>query len=446
MSWKRTLIFLILIAAALIYVLRRESGEERGGERRLEAGLLYPHEASAIRRAELAYPDRSFRVERRGEAGEGSWWLTAPVEDLGDSVVIDRMLATLAGQKVTRWLPPVPADSLAAYGLAAPRLELRLETDAGWDTLRFGALNELEKRLWVQTSWRDSLALVSTLLRTNAMMGRYQLVDKRPMGNLPLSRVESFEIDNARGRFELVRGKRGWEIRRPEPYRADDRTVIRMLNRLFGPSILEFDDGANSASKGGGFQNPRARMTAKLSGGAQPRVLEVGQRYYDLHRLRNRDRPHAFLVDSVTVTPLLESFSAFLSQVLVSYMPGRVRAVTGPDGLRVLKQAEGPWVWADEAGRTVSGKAISVLLNRILRLPTERVEALLPRQDQLRQWGLDPPDRRFGIELENGLELVVEFGWEWEGRVAFRRADFPTVYSLEAASTELPWPPHSSSE
>jgi len=440
MTWKRTLPPLIVLLLILIYVLGREGGHDGESRARLAAGLLYPHPAESIRRVELAYPERTLRLELREDGGRERWWLTAPVEDSGDSVVIGRMLATLGIQEVARWLPPVTGEGLAEFGLDAPNLEMRLETRTGWDTLRFGDLNPVEKKLWVQCSWRDSLALVPTLLRTHAMKGRYQLAEKRPMGDLPRSGIESLEIHNARGRFTLAKGKRGWEIQRPESYRADDRTVRRMLDRLWGESIIDLEDDADSNASIMGFNRPRAVMRVNMRGETHPRVLELGRKQFELNYARNGDRDHAFLLDSTTVTPLLESFSAFMSTVLVSFLPGRVLEIGTRDGAHAVK-VDGPdWQWKDASGAILPAGEISVTLTRLLRLPTGRVEALLPRRDQLEEWGLAPPVRAYRLELEGGGKREVEIGRDRDGRIAVRRPDYPTVYSVPAEALDLPWP------
>jgi hypothetical protein len=441
MTWKRTLILITVAALALIWVLGREGGDTRRGEARLAAGLLYPHEAEEVRTLEIAFPERTLRVERRESEGQSHWWLTAPVVDPGDSVVIDRLLATVAGEEVSRWLPPPGPGELAAYGLDAPRLELRLETDAGWDTLRFGELNEVEKKLWVQGSWRDSLALVSTLLRSHAMKGRYQLADKRPMGNLSKQSVESIRIRNRHGEFELVPSPRGWEILRPEAYRADDAAVTRMLDRFWGESIIDFAEGGSARDGSIGFETPRAVMSVKVKGETRPRLIELGGSSFGLQHLRSSERDHSFLLDSVSVKPMLESFSALLSTVLVNFMPGMVEEISDGEGFLARKADHESWRWEDPQGRELENRNLSILLTRLRRLDTGRVLALLPRQDQLRDWGLTPPQQTFTLLFEGGGKLTVELGKVIDGRRVLRRSDYPTVYSLPAAKLDLPWPP-----
>ncbi len=436
MTWKRTLILFAVAALALVWVLARENSDAGRGEARLAAGMFYPHEAGEVRKLEIVFPERTLSVERRETKGRSLWWLTAPVVDPGDSVVIDRLLATVAVEEVERWLPPVGADELSEYGLDSPSLELRLETASGWDTLRFGELNTVEKRFWVQCSWRDSLALVSTLMRSHSLKGRYELADKRPLGNLSKWEVESIQITNQHGEYELKPSPRGWEILRPEAYRADDAAVSRMLDRFWGESIIDFSEGGAM-----GFDRPRAVMSVKLKRETRPRLLELGGEIFGLQHMRSSERSHRFLLDAESVKPLLESFSALLSTVLVNFMPGKVQEIADGDGFRAIKADGKKWRWEDPEGRPLESKNLSILLTRLRRLDTGRVMALLPRQDQLRDWGLAPPRQTFTLIFEGGIELIVELGEVIDGRRILRRSDYPTVYSLPAEKLDLPWPP-----
>jgi hypothetical protein len=438
LRWRLTLAALVLVLLAALVVLLRDRSDDAVLTERLAAGYLYPRSLDELRWFELVYPEKTLRVER--ERAGAAWRLTAPVADLGDTVVIDRLLATLAGQKVERWLPPASPAEQAGFGLTAPRLTLRLGRAQGVDTLRFGDLNPVEKRLWVAVSWRDSLALVSTLLRTHALKGRYELADKRPLGALPPGEVERIEIENARGRFALARGEKGWELRRPEAYPADQAAVNRLFERLWGESILGFAGAEEDDGGALGFAAPRAKVAIALRGSTRSGLLEIGRPHFELSYARNRDRDHAFLLDSVTCAPLLESFSAFLSPVLLSFMPGELRSISGPGGRRALREAGDAWRWTSGEGEALDGPAVAGLLGRLLRLSTERVEALLPRDDQLADWGLTGEADRFTLAFRDGSELAFEVGPSRGGRRALRRLDYPTLYSLPDSLLALSWP------
>jgi hypothetical protein len=349
------------------------------------------------------------------------------------------MLATLEFQEVDRWLPPLPRESWGEVGLDAPALTVILETAAGRDTMRFGDLNPVEKRLWVQVSWRDSLALVSTLLRTRFLKGESELRDKRPMAGVPLHRLERLEIDNPRGRFSIVRERDGWAILRPEPYRASGDAVEVLLNVLWRGSVLDFVDLEADRLSVYGLDKPLASVSAHLSGEERPHRLDIGGRRFGLWFARNPDRPSGFLMDSVTVAPLLESFSAYMSVVLFTYLPGEVKRIDGPGGV-LVRDPDEDWLWRDAAGRTVDGGQVVRLLNQMVRISTERVEALLPRRDQLDAWRLAAPETwrlAFTVARE---PLALELGPPVDGRRYFRRSDYPTVYSLPAEQLDFTWP------
>jgi len=432
------LVILLAALAVLVWYLEGRDVADSATDR-FAQGLFCPYEADELVGFEIVYPGQSFALERREEG----WWLVGPVEDRADPEDLSSMLAALESQEVTRWLPPPTLAQIEEFGLDRPRPELRLRTRQGTDTLRFGRLNEVEKRLWVQASWRDSLALVSTLLRTHFLKGRVELADKRPLAGVPREKLESVHILNDRGGFELAWTDQGWEIRTPERYRADDATITRMLERLWNDSVIDFIDLKPEQLGAFGFESPRATMTLKLASEERPRLLQVGRSMQRLSYVRHLDRGPAFLLDSLTTAPLLESFSAFLSTVLISFPPGGIVELREEPGGAGLLRAEGErWTWTDGQGRELSPRAVSVLIGRLSRLSTERVSALLPRADQLDSWGLSPPERSIELRFANERHFVVEFGSEVDGRRHFRRADYPTVYSLPAEALHLPWPRH----
>ncbi len=438
LSWRWTLLYALIAAVAVAAFIGLQGKEGRRiAELRMAEGLLCPYPRDALIGFEIVYPNGSFRAERDGEA----WNLTAPVIDIADTTAIHTMLATLDRQRVERWLPPPTGEQLVEYGITKPSLVLHLETEAGMDTLRFGGLNEVEKRLWVQASWRDSLALVSTLLRTQWMKGRAELADRRPMGSIDMRRIASLEISNSRGSFTLERGARGWEIHRPEPYRADDRSVTRLIDKLWKPTILDFVDLTPGQAAVMRFDKPRATLKVGLRDTARQATLELGAKYHRLSYARDLGRGPAFYLDSLTVSPLLESFSAFMSTVFISMRPKRAVAIQNHDGRKIERESGSDWEWRDGEGNPVNGNSVALLLNRLTRISTERVEALLPRQDQLRMWGLNSPGLALDIEFPDGEpSLELEFSKATEGRVWFRRLDYPTVYSLPEGDLKLEWP------
>lgn len=121
-------------------------------------------------------------------------------------------------------------------------------------------------------------------------------------------------------------------------------------------------------------------------------------------------------------------------------MPGQVLEIVGPDGQRALRDPGKDWHWRDGAGRALDGPAVAVLLNRLLGLSTGRVEALLPRDDQLADWGLASEARRFTLRLKEGGEQSLEIGPARAGRRALRRLDYPTLFSLPDSLLKLTWP------
>ena len=82
-----------------------------------------------VRRFTVREPSwpRELVVEREGERG---WRLSGPLSARADAVAVEQTLRQLGSARVKEFVEETPAD-LAHYGLAAPRLTLRVETKDG---------------------------------------------------------------------------------------------------------------------------------------------------------------------------------------------------------------------------------------------------------------------------------------------------------------------------
>ncbi|MCP4546478.1 MAG: DUF4340 domain-containing protein [bacterium] len=438
MRWIRTGLLIAVTCAVLGTLWYFEIAEKgRTETQRLLDGRLYPWPISEVDRLEIHYPDYSFELSKVDE----TWCMTAPVKDMLDEGTVSRMLATIDSQDVTRWLPPASPGDDEDTGLETPSMELRLHRGGRVDTLLIGDINEVEKQLWVATSWRDSLALVSSLLRTNVMQGYYNLLDKRPLGDLPVSEVEFITVENARGNFKFSRIPFGWEILRPEPYLADQASVSRLVQELWAPNIIEFIKNPDVDDTAYGFGNPVATLEIKVKGEERLRIFEVGYSQHNLRHARYRDRDQVFIIKPFLSEILQESFSSYMSVVLSEFHPNEVVRIEDLQGRQLIRDMSVSWAWHDEQGRLMAGQALTTLVMKLSRLPTERVAALLPREDQLALWGLNEPESGFVLTFKgNREELRIELGAVVEGRRYFRRLDYPTVYSLPAENLEFIWP------
>jgi len=421
---RRTILILVLAATAAAMVLPlslcRESLPARDDR-------FYPYDPREIRAVDFVYPDRRLRIEFE----DGEWMLTAPVRDLTDREAMLRLFGVLQGE-VKPPMRAMPGD-LGAAGLDRPFFRLLFHREARVDTLDFGSIEEESGKLLTRASWSDSLILAPALIRTHFMRNRYDLSDKRP---LPLDReraVVSILLDNPRGEIAFhPDGEGGWLMSALAEYPADPLLVREILRHAGGPAILGFLDDASGG--GAGVTSAPISLEVLQEGDTRPMRLEVGSSFAELYLARSSERPHEFLIDSISVAPLTGSLADYLPRLLFSVLPGRVEWIAGPDW-RVEHQSHGEQVWLDQNGRKVELREVSRLIALIADISTRHLESPWPREDQLRDWGLAEGGRAVRF-FERGRERVIEMGSVLNGRRYFRRADVPAVYSLP--EEELP--------
>jgi len=422
----------LLSILALIFVAL----PRRGASRR---DRFYPFDPTRIRSVDFITPDRRVRLDDEN----GRWMLSAPVRDFTDRSVMLNLFGVLQAEALAPAVERIGGQDLKRYGLDPPELELRLGRGREVDTLRFGTLDPESRKVWVRASWTDSLLLLPNLIRGHFLKNRYDLSDKRPVRIQRARDIRSLKLENDRGSFALRRSGFGWEIVAAAEFPADPDTLRALLHKISDPAILDFLDEEGARSRDLSSSNVRARVEIFVQDETEPRRLEIGSSFHGLYLARNPARPSPFLLDSLTCAPFFAPMGRFLSRKLFQILPGRLRSVAyGDRRLQIAKGSEKAWV--DQSGRNPALREVSRLIAFLANLSTDKVEALLPREDQLRRWGLDPPESSITIR-ERGRDLLLEIGPAIGGRRYFRRGDYPPVYSLPEDSLDIPWPGEGSS-
>jgi hypothetical protein len=420
-------IILALLTILAILLFARSDSSSRQGK-------LYPYEPEKIERVDFITPQRRARIEFEND----DWMLVAPVRDFTDRELMLRIFGVLKSESWPLARACVSRSELGRYGLDEPELELRLCRGGETDTLRFGSLDPETQKLWSSASWTDSLLLVPTIVRTHFLRNRYDLSDKRPIRLRRSVDARSIQVENDQGSFVLSRNDFGWEIVATATFRAEAEKVRELLRQVSGAAILDFLDGEGRQPVEVLPRGPRARLEVHVVDEIEPRVLEIGRSFHELYLCTTQDRQNPFLIDSLTCAPLFQALTAFLPQKLFEILPGRVEKISSAD--RRLEVAKGNVkTWVDQEGNAPSLREISRLIAFISDISTERVEALIPRQDQLHHWGLDSPETTITFR-ERERDLRLDIGPVIDGRRYFRRGDYPPVYSLPSEDLEFRWP------
>jgi len=418
------LLVLLLAAAVIIPILVTGRGEKNREDR------FYPYDPTEIEAVDFIYPDRRLRIEYEN----GDWTLTAPLRDLTDRDTLLRIFGTLQSEPK----PPMtvlPGD-LDAMGLANPGFQVVLHRGERRDTLRYGSFDAESRRLYVQASWSDSIMRVSSLLRTNFMRNRYELSEKRPIVLEQGRPVRSIQLSNPSGEFALRKADIGWEMVGIDIFPADPAKVRDLTHAVSTPAILDFLDGDELALAD--LETPLARMKILQEGDSRPRELRIGPAYLNLHTAASPARSSAFLLDSLSVGAAFLPMRDFLPERLFEILPANVVRLSGRDW-SLEQVGEGAVVWVDQRGEQWEIREVSRMIAFLAEISTRDVESMLPRADQLRGWGLDPPEEEIRF-LERGRELVLQFGVAREGRRYFRREDYPVIYSLPEDELRFAWP------
>ncbi len=214
---------------------------------------------SSVSRVEVRWPGAAVELERR----DAGWWLTAPVEGLGDSDTIEDLLSELSFLRADGFLDE--ERSAAGAGLDPAELDvvLTITPDEGEPRSLAFALGQVG-----DAGDRLARGSESTLYRVAA-----ERIDDFPRKVVDyrfkeLARFESadarrFEIDfsgaGGTGRVTGLRGESGWSTE-PEPMAAGKASsLVRELSRLKARDIAAEEVGETELAALG-LEPPIARF------------------------------------------------------------------------------------------------------------------------------------------------------------------------------------------
>jgi hypothetical protein len=429
--------FLGLLAFVYLY-------EIRGGTERQEAAT----QAKSL----LALGDadvRQITIERRDttlvlQSEGGQWRLTSPVEDRADDDAVQRYVQALREterESVMADSGAVVADPrlAAKYGLAMPRLRVRVETAAGGrDTLWFGADSPTDRYTYAQLRGANpQIVTVRAWRYDNLDKGLFDLRDRRLLTFEPES-VQEVHLTGPQGRIVLERvGAGNWRLREPLVGEADGAAIDQLLLRLSNSRAESFvaEKAAPASLALWGLSAPATGEIALLVGRdrAEQR-LQVGSasspdRYFG----RDPRRWQVVLVDSSVAGVLRRDAASFRQRQPLRFDREAVVGLeldraTGRVAAR--RDTAGTWSLTEPAGRQATGWRLEQLLTDLTSTRADSIIADAATGGG--QYGLTQPTLTVRVLGEAGPLLVARFGQGRDGRVYAAKDGDSQTYQISA--------------
>jgi len=286
MKWKTTLVLFVIAAgvfAYLFFVERNRPGTEEATRR---AQNVVNFSRDQVNGVVIQNGDDTIDIRRRDD----KWRLEIPIKDQADGSVVNNLLLDLENwQKdaaISAKEMEADKNKLADYGLANPKLRLKL---IGPDTppeIFFGKDAALEGKMYVRFGNSKETFLASQSVK--------KAIDKKPedfrdrkLTDLIMAQIVRVVLKTSAGEMELQKKGDHWDILKPLHTRADDQKVSDLIAQVTTARIQQFvaDDRGDLHPYGlaephGSLtlfaQDDKSAVRTDSSRGEQGQTLQIG--------------------------------------------------------------------------------------------------------------------------------------------------------------------------
>lgn len=286
MSFKKTLLFLLILAGVFSYIYFVEFPNEEA--KKASVSLLGGAIPKEIREVSIVnnnenitltsnLPQKSFskeekaklRLEPLSKEEQASWKIKGMESVPVDGTALSTYLSTLADLNLGE---PLPKDEIGSdlkpFGLEAPTFSISIKTDGKEKKALFGKESEYLSKRYVKFEGDDAIYLVQTyqlssLSKTKEDFRRKKLLE------LTEPELETLILKRDGNEIELTQDpiEHSWKITKPilaVAGRLPIGSLIKELNELSATTLAEFGDAV--AEEKYGLNNPDVEITIKEKG------------------------------------------------------------------------------------------------------------------------------------------------------------------------------------
>src|SRR5437588_2613418 len=166
-------------------------------------------------------------------------------------------------------------SKIADYGLAQPKLRLKLSGEKAPPEILFGKEAALEGKMYVRFANSKETFLVSQSVR-KALDKKAEDFRDRKLTDLIMAQVVRVVLKTAAGEMELQKKGDHWEIVKPLHTRADDQKVGDLIAQVTTARIQQFVADDRGDLHPYGLAEPRGALTLFAQDDKQGQTLQIG--------------------------------------------------------------------------------------------------------------------------------------------------------------------------
>lgn len=361
-----------------------------------------------------------FTLTRSGS----QWRITSPGDYPADSSIVSAMLTSLAPLNSDSVVEDHATD-LAQFGLSDPSLEVDVTgKDNKTSRLLLGDDAPTNGGLYVALGGDPRVFTAASYIKTSLNKSLGDLRDKRLLP-IEASTVSSIDLTRKDQDIDFARIQNGWQIEKPQSYRADNYSVDDMLSQLttakWDPSV-----SADDAARDFGHATPVA--TVKLTGGAGPNALDV-RKEKDNYFAKSSAIPGAWKIESASASSLGQSLSRglddFRSKQLFDFGytdPEKIEYHSGATSI-VLAHSGSDWLWN---GKKMDADSAETVVSALRNLAAAK----------FLDSGFSTPTIDVTVTSNGGKRVEkIQIQKTADGAIA-KRDDGPSLYSLDSTTVQ----------
>jgi Domain of unknown function (DUF4340) len=436
MKWKTTLVLLIITAGVFAYLFMVERNRLNTADAAREAQNVVNFPREKIDGIVIQNGDDKIDIRRHDD----KWRLEAPIKDQADASVVNNLLLELENwqKEATISVKEMEADKskISDYGLAQPKLRLKLAGEKAPPEIYFGKDAALEGRMYVRFANSKEAFLVNQSVK-KAIEKKPEDFRDRKLTDLIMAQVVRVVLKTTAGEMELLKKGDHWDIVKPLNTRADDQKVGDLIAQITTAHIQQFVAGDKGDLHPYGLAEPRGSITLFTQDdkqGAPGQTLQIGsvpEKEKDQVYVRFSSRGFVYTLPK-KIEQLLNSKPDDLRDRHLVRIDTRIldrMTIDAPGkGKTVLARKDENWTIASRnnapANSTEARRLIDTLQNEQVVKFVENVASDLPK------YGLDKPQLTVSFSSfasENTAETKA--GEQPFASVAFGKVDGENVYA-----------------
>jgi hypothetical protein len=433
MKWKTTLVLFVIATAVWAYLFFVERNRPGTVEATQRAQNVVNFSRDKINGLVIQNGDDKIEIRRHDD----KWRLEIPIKDQADGSVVDNLLLDLENwQKdaaISAKEMEADKNKLADYGLANPKLRLKLIGPDAPPEIFFGKDGALEGKMYVRFDNSKETFLASQSVK--------KAIDKKPeefrdrkLTDLIMAQVVRVVLKTSAGEMDLQKKGDHWEIVKPLHTRADDQKVSDLIAQVTTARIQQFVADDRGDLHPYGLAEPRGALTLFAQDDKQGQTLQIGgvpEKEKDQVYVRFSPRGFVYTLPKKIEETLNNKPNDLRDRHLVridTKILDRLTIDAPGKGKTVLARKDENWTIASRnnapANSSEVRRLIDTLQNEQVTKFVEDVASNLPK------YGLDKPQLVVtfsSFASENTAETKA--GEEPFASVAFGRAEGDSVYA-----------------